>query len=115
MLLSAGTGFPRQYYRHTAAYLASKGAFVLTFDYRGIGGSGSGDLRGSAIDYPDWGRLDMPAALDALAASAPGLPLTHIGHSIGGSFVGLMHNHNRIDRQALVAVGSGYWKHHHLL
>jgi len=114
ILLSAGTGFPRQYYRHVGTYLASKGAIVLTFDYRGIGGSGSGDLRGSAIDYPDWGRLDMPAALDALAASAPGLPLTHIGHSIGGSFVGLMHNHGRIERQALVAAGSGYWKHHHL-
>ena len=76
VLISAGTGFPRQFYTGLAMYLARQGAVVLTYDYRGIGGSKGKDLAGSGIDYPDWGRLDAPAALNALEEAAPGLPLT---------------------------------------
>lgn len=113
VLISAGTGFPRRFYRHVAQHLAARGAVVLTYDFRGIGGSVVGELNGSAIDYPDWGQLDMPAAMDHLAALAPGLPLTTLGHSIGGQFVGFMPDQSRIARHAFVSVGSGYWGVHH--
>lgn len=112
ILMSAGTGFPRRFYRHAAAHLAARGAVVLTFDYRGIGGSGSENLATSGIDYPDWGRFDMTAALGALADAAPGLPLTHIGHSAGGQFAGFMSNHAQVARHAFVSVGSGFWGVH---
>ncbi|WP_127115416.1 alpha/beta hydrolase family protein [Shimia sediminis] len=112
ILISAGTGFPRRFYRHIAAWLAEQGAIVLTYDYRGIGDSGSDNLGASGIEYPDWGRYDMAAALNVLADAAPGLPLTHIGHSVGGQFVGFMPNHDQIARNAFVCVGSGYWGLH---
>lgn len=112
ILMSAGTGFPRRAYRHAAAWLAEQGAVVLTYDYRGIGDSGSDNLVASGIEYPDWGRFDMAAAVEALGAAAPGLPITHIGHSVGGQFVGFMPNHDRIERNAFVCVGSGYWRLH---
>lgn len=92
VLVSAGTGFPRSFYRHFAADLAQRGAVVLCYDYRGIADSRGGSLRGSTIDYPDWGRLDAPAALEALHRAAPELPLTHAAHSVGGHFLGLMPN-----------------------
>ena len=79
ILISAGTGFPRRFYRHVAAWLAERGAVVLTFDYRGIGDSRITDLASGDIQYADWGRRDQAAAVDALAAAAPGLPITHIG------------------------------------
>jgi len=113
VLISAGTGFPRRFYRHIAAYFASRGAVVLTYDYRGIADSRGGSLENSSIDYPDWGRYDMTAALDTLEAAAPNLPLTHLGHSVGGHFLGLMPNQHKIRRHAFVSIGTGYvWKHH---
>lgn len=113
VLVTSGTGFPKGFYDRFARWLAGRGAVVLTYDFRGIAGSRPEDLAAMVMDYPDWGRLDMPAALDALVAAAPGLPVTHVGHSVGGHFLGFMPNHARIERHAFVAVGSGYWGRHH--
>ncbi|NBB50733.1 alpha/beta hydrolase [Rhizobium sp. CRIBSB] len=115
VLVSSGTGMPKGFYDRFARHLAGKGAIVLTYDFRGIAGSRPDDLAALQMDYPDWGRLDMPAALEALEASAPGLSVTHVGHSVGGHFLGFMANQDRIRRHAFVAVGSGYWGRHHRL
>jgi predicted alpha/beta hydrolase len=112
ILVSSGTGFPRRFYRHMAAYMAGQGAVVLTYDYRGIGGSKTASIARSAIDLPDWGRLDMPAAIDVLEAQVPELPITHLAHSVGGHFLGLMPNHDKIARNAFLAVSTGYIGHH---
>lgn len=113
VLMSAGTGMPKGFYDRFARHLAGRGAVVLTYDFRGIAGSRPDDLAAMGMDYPDWGRLDMPAALEALAAEAPGLPIVHVGHSVGGHFLGFMSNQDRIARHAFAAVGSGYWGRHH--
>ena len=39
ILINIGTGIPRQFYAAFAGHLASRGFTVLTYDYRGIGGS----------------------------------------------------------------------------
>ncbi|WP_424985826.1 serine aminopeptidase domain-containing protein [Microbulbifer sp. S227A] len=114
ILISAGTGFPRGFYDAAARYWAARGAVVLTYDYRGIGGSAAADIARSGIDYPDWGHLDMPAALDRLGSAAPGLPLVHVAHSVGGHFLGLMPNHHMITRHAFLSVGTGYFGGHQL-
>lgn len=113
VLVSSGTGFPKRFYDRFARHLAGKGAAVLTYDFRGIAGSRPNDLAAMQMDYTDWGRLDMPAALDALIDAAPGVPVVHVGHSVGGHFLGFMPNQDRIDRHAFVSVGSGYWGRHH--
>lgn len=112
VLVSSGTGFPKSFYDRFARHLAERGGAVLTYDFRGIGGSRPSDLAALRMDYPDWGRLDMPAALDALMQAAPGLPVVHVGHSVGGHFLGFMDNHARIARHAFISVGSGYWARH---
>ena len=108
VLVSSGTGFPKGFYERFARHLAGRGAAVLTYDYRGIAGSRPEDLAALEMDYPDWGRLDMPAALKALKAAAPELPVFHVGHSVGGHFVGFMLNQDQIARHAFVSVGSGW-------
>ena len=113
VLVSSGTGFPKGFYERFARHLAERGAAVLTYDFRGIAGSRPDDLKAMAMDYPDWGRLDMPAALDALIEAAPGLRVVHVGHSVGGHFLGFMHNQDRIERHAFVSVGTGWWGGHH--
>jgi len=112
VLFSSGTGYPMTFYERIARYVAAQGAVVLIYDFRGIATSAHADLKGSDIDYPQWGQHDMPAALEALKAAAPALPVFHIGHSIGGSFAGFMSNHADIRRHAFISVGSGYWQHH---
>lgn len=114
VLISAGTGFPRQFYQDIAQHMAQQGAVVMTYDYRGIGGSAAEDIATSGIDYPDWGRYDLTAAIDALEAAAPGLPLTHLAHSVGGHFIGLAPNHTKIKRHAFLSVGTGYIGGHHM-
>lgn len=113
VMVSAGTGMPKGFYDRFARHIAARGAVVLTYDYRGIAGSRPDDLAAMRMDYADWGRLDMPAAVQALAAAAPGLPIHHVGHSVGGHFVGFMPDHDRIARHAFVSVGTGYWGRHH--
>jgi predicted alpha/beta hydrolase len=113
VLVSSGTGFPKRFYERFARHLAAKGAVVLTYDFRGIAGSRPEDLGAMVMDYPDWGRWDMPAAVKALQAAAPPLPILHVGHSVGGHFVGFMPEPNRIARHAFVSVGTGYWGLHH--
>lgn len=87
----------------------------MTYDYRGIGGSAAGDISTSDIDYPDWGRYDLTAAIDALKEAAPDLPIAHLAHSVGGHFIGLAPNHNEIKRHAFLSVGTGYIGGHHML
>ena len=112
IMVTAGTGFPKGFYERFARHLAGRGAAVLTYDMRGIGGSRPDDLADMRMSYEDRGRLDMPAALEALIGAAPGLPVVHVGHSVGGHFAGFMPNHAKISRHAFVAVGSGYWRKH---
>ncbi len=55
VLVSSGTGFPKGFYDRFARHLASKGAVVLTYDFRGIAGSRPDDLAAMEMDYPRLG------------------------------------------------------------
>src|SRR5690606_29540472 len=84
LLISSGTAFPRTFSAGFGARAAARGGWGLTYAYRGIGGSRPTDLAATTLDYPDWGRLALPAAAAALAKRAGGLPLLHVGQSVGG-------------------------------
>ncbi|MEM9421406.1 MAG: alpha/beta fold hydrolase [Pseudomonadota bacterium] len=114
LMITAGTGFPKSYYRHFAHRAAKRGYCVYLYDCRGIGGSAPDDLAQLKMEYTDWGRYDMPAVADHIADEMGGKPLLHVGHSVGGHFVGFMDNHDKIKAHAFVCVGSGYWRGHHL-
>lgn len=113
VLISAGTGFPQHTYAKFAAYLAAQGAVVLTFDYRGIGGSKPRDLATMDMEYADWGRRDQSAAIQYLADAYPSLPLHHVGHSVGALNFGLCQNHDLVTRHAFVNGGVGCLHTHH--
>src|SRR5205809_953060 len=46
VLINSATAVPRKIYRGFAGYLASQGFAVVTYDYRGTGGSRPASLRG---------------------------------------------------------------------
>jgi predicted alpha/beta hydrolase len=109
VLVAAATAVPRQYYGRFAAYLAERGFSVMTFDYRGIGGSKPPSLRGFACRMRDWAALDISAAVDFAAREAAS-PLLYVGHSYGGQALGLLPNNQKVSRALFVAAQIGYWR-----
>src|SRR6202163_2548996 len=72
VLINSATAVPRKIYRGFAGYLARRGCAVLTYDYRGIGGSRQlalegyirpKSLNGFKADMADWAALDVTAAV----------------------------------------------------
>jgi predicted alpha/beta hydrolase len=110
VVLNGATGFPQTFYFKLGGYLAERGYTALAYDYRGMGQSAPAQLADEAALMSDWGRLDMPAALDVAAERAQGLPLVTLGHSIGGQFLGLLRNHERAKVHVQIATSVGYWR-----
>ncbi len=109
VLVASATAVPRQYYARFAGYLAARGFRVMTFDYRGIGGSRPRSLRGFECRMRDWAALDLSAAVD-FAAREAGAPLGYVGHSYGGQALGLLPNNQKVSRALFVAAQVGYWR-----
>ena len=106
LVMAGATGVPQGFYRRFAEFAASQGYQVMTLDYRGIGRSKPATLKGFRMDYLDWGRLDLAAAVDAM--SVPDLPLYVVGHSYGGHASGLLPNHHKVDGLYTFATGAGW-------
>jgi predicted alpha/beta hydrolase len=107
LLLNGGTGVPRQFYAAFASHLAGRGFTVLTYDYRGIGGSQKPVV--ATIDQ--WGTIDQPSMLDHLTERCPGTPLGIVGHSYGGQVLGLADNIGSVGAAVLITSQSGHWRH----
>jgi predicted alpha/beta hydrolase len=85
---------------------------VLTYDYRGTGGSRPKSLKGFSARMRDWAEFDVAGAVDYVRKTWPTLPLKVVGHSFGGQSVGLIPNNREISRALLVAAQSGYWRYY---
>jgi predicted alpha/beta hydrolase len=109
VLINSATAVPRKIYRHFATYLAGRGCVVLTFDYRGIGGSRPEKLVGFQASMSDWATLDISSAVTWMRGRYKGIPLSVVGHSFGGQAVGLLPNNDMISRSLLVAAQAGHW------
>src|SRR3981081_3051456 len=90
--INAAAGVKQEYYGKFAAYFAERGFTVLTFDYRGIGRSGSFRLKNARMR--DWAELDAGAALQFL--SKTGKKLMAVGHSFGGQSFALIPGAERL-------------------
>lgn len=108
-LIVPAMGVRQGYYAAFAAWLATQGYVVATFDYAGTGLSQNGDMRKLDVDIIDWARFDCDAMLDAMATVAPGRPLYWVGHSLGGQILGFIPDRSRIAKVVTIATGSGYW------
>ena len=119
VLINAATATPRKIYRGFAGYLARRGCAVLTYDYRGIGGSRPLDvvgyirpksLVGFKASMADWAALDVTATVAWMRERYHTLPLSYVGHSFGGQALGLLANNAEISRALLIASQAATWK-----
>lgn len=110
VLISPATGVKQQFYLRFAGWLAAQGHDVLVFDYRGIGLSLHGPLRECRAALHEWGQQDQVAAIEWLAQRTGRPRIGLIGHSAGGQMMGLLPNHERLDRVVGVAASSGWFR-----
>ncbi|MBN9607387.1 MAG: alpha/beta fold hydrolase [Actinomycetales bacterium] len=103
IVVGGASAVPQRYYRRFAEAAVARGYTTFTLDYRGIGDSAPENLRGYRMDFRDWARQDLSAAIDR--AAREGLPVFSVGHSYGGSAFGLMARPERV--RALYSFGSG--------
>jgi predicted alpha/beta hydrolase len=111
VLISSATAVPRSYYDSFARFLVSRGFAVLTYDYRGIGGSRPKSLRSFRASMHQWGEEDLAGVIDWAARHLQPSRLLAVGHSVGGQIVGLAENNEKIAALLIVASQSGYWRH----
>jgi predicted alpha/beta hydrolase len=109
VVINAATGVRRRYYDPFATHLASRGFAVVTYDYRGIGDSAPRKLRGFVASMREWGEIDQPAVIAHAAAWQPDVPLTVIGHSVGGQIFGLLRDPTPVSLALLVAAQHNYY------
>lgn len=101
------------YYSRFASHFAELGYTVYTFDYSGIGKSGSSiiDIKLNTIDLKTWGENDQAAVVGYAKSQNPNHKLIVITHSIGGQILAFNKSMSQIDAIITVASQSGFWKH----
>ncbi|MCJ0974171.1 alpha/beta fold hydrolase [Pseudomonas sp. PS1] len=110
VIVSSATGVLARYYAHYARFLGDHGYQVLTYDYRGIGGSRPASLRGADIRWRDWGDLDFDAVVRWMRQRNPDGPLIAVGHSIGGFLPGFASAATEVDRFLSVGAQYAFWR-----
>jgi predicted alpha/beta hydrolase len=112
IVVAPALSVPRKYYAHFARHLAAGGFSVVTFDYRGFGGSGPawrpklhGGVRTLAI-------CDLASILDEAVCIAGQRPVYFVGHSFGMMVLSLVPNSQIVSRAISLAAGSGYFRFH---
>lgn len=109
-VLSSGYGIPAALYSRFARFLAEQRIPVLTFDYRGIGGSRPRRLRGFKALAEDWSEFDCGGAIAYLRSRYPHSELVGIAHSFGALLIAGAPNIAEISRFAFICAHTGYFR-----
>lgn len=109
VVVSGAFAIQHKFYGSFAAALAEAGYTVVTYDYRGVGGSKPRNLNELDATMTDWALLDMEAAVDWARTHFPTRRLFLIGHSFGGQVAGLLEKTDDLTGMATFSSGSGYW------
>ncbi len=110
MLCAGAMGVRQDFYAPFARFLSQNGVHVLTFDYRGMGWSRRGSLKGFEATVSDWTEKDFDAMLGEAGKAAPDLPLLLLGHSLGGQIFGTAPGNENVDAAVHVTAGSGWYR-----
>jgi len=110
IVIGCGGGVPAKFYHGLARYLSNCNAAVLTFDYRGIGESRQGTLKGMVSGVDVWGAADLDGALRFAHDTFPDLPLDAIAHSVGALLLGAAQESRRLSKIVFLGPHTGFWR-----
>jgi predicted alpha/beta hydrolase len=105
IVFGSATAVPRGFYKRFSEYAQSRGVNVITTDYRGIGDSKQGSLKGFKMEYADWSRYDLAASVKW--ASDRGR-VWMVGHSLCGHAIGQLPEPALIRAAYICAAGAGW-------
>jgi predicted alpha/beta hydrolase len=111
VVIAPAMAVPQSFYAAFARFLAAEGYAVWTFDYRGMGQSQQGSMRGVTADLTDWYASDYDAVVNVAADTHPNTPVFAVGHSFGGQSAPLLPSRRRLAGLINIAVGSGSLRH----
>lgn len=106
-VFNCGAGLSARHYRRFARHLAANNVAILTYDYRGIGQSRHGSLRGFHATFEDWAEHDCSSAIE-LVLTRFGLPTFGISHSIGALIFGGATNATNLAGLVMIGPHTGY-------
>lgn len=110
VIINPATSVRCRYYFRFAGFLFRNGFDVITYDYRGIGESRPGKLRGFKAGWMDWGRLDFDAVIRYAVDTFHGQPVYVVAHSVGGFILGLAPSSHMISRIFTMGAQYAYWR-----
>jgi predicted alpha/beta hydrolase len=110
-IVTAAMGVRRGRYQELSLHMARQGWTVLTFDYRGIGGSRGRGAVACDARLADWGAKDLAGAIDWTQRELGPRRFVVVGHSVGGQIIGLAPNHDKLDAVLMIGAQKGYWKY----
>jgi predicted alpha/beta hydrolase len=105
IVIGSATAVPRGFYKRFCEYAAGLGLHAIVVDYRGIGDSKQGSLQGFVMDYADWSRYDLAAAVQYAHERGE---VYLVGHSLGGHAVGQLPDPSMLKAVYLCGSGSGW-------
>ncbi|KAJ3158782.1 hypothetical protein HDU86_002463 [Geranomyces michiganensis] len=114
VLINSATGCHRRFYDSFARYLAADlGCPTLTWDYRGVGDSGSDRLASlKDVSIQDhWATRDQPAVTLYLHGLYPDREMMLLGNSVGCHIAPMNPERDLISRYIFVAGNNAYWRH----
>jgi len=109
VIINSGAGVPQTFYEPFATWLADHGFYVLTYDYRGIGGSRGASIKGLRASIQDWGSKDCAATIAYASTAYQAKKLYLLGHSIGSVVTGFVSRLPKIERMLLISPHTGYF------
>lgn len=109
VIVQSATAVPRRLYDAFATHLQGTGWTVVTFDYRGTGGSRPERLAGFPATMSDWALRDIPGVHRWVRDELQPERVFVVGHSFGGQLLGLLEHPAWVRAAVTVSSQSGYW------
>nr|WP_298999948.1 alpha/beta fold hydrolase [uncultured Allomuricauda sp.] len=110
LIINSATAVGQGLYANYATFMAENGFHVLTYDYRGIAESRPKKLRGFYTSFTDWGEKDVGSVLTYAKETYPEFPIYVLGHSIGGTLIGMTSKSNLINKALTIGAQTAFYK-----
>ncbi len=110
LIINSATAVDKKLYHHYATFMANNGYIVVTYDYRGIAASRPKKLKGFEASFTDWGKKDFTGVLTFVKNEFPHYKVVTLGHSIGGTIIGMTEKNKEISGIINIGAQTAYYK-----